>query len=100
MEYCIKCGAKLTEKAEFCTKCGTPIKSQDKSKEDVNDKKSLEEQIEETAEFIGKKAEQIGKKIEKDPPAAGCDIFLCGYRPDFAAGAFNDTLDGLARRQA
>ena len=65
MEYCIKCGVKLPEKAEFCTKCGTPIKSSGEPKKEIKDKKSIEEQIEETAEDIGKKAEQIGKKIEK-----------------------------------
>ena len=65
MEYCIKCGAKLPEKAEFCTKCGTPIKSSDEPKKEIKDKKSIEEKIEETAEDIGKKAEQIGKKIGK-----------------------------------
>jgi len=63
MEYCIKCGAELAEKAEFCTKCGTPIRSPDKPKKEIKDKKSIEEQIEETAENIGKKAEQIGKRI-------------------------------------
>ncbi len=66
MEYCIKCGVKLPEKAEFCTKCGTPIKSSDEPKKEIKDKKSIEEQIEETAEGIGKKAEQIGKKIGSD----------------------------------
>ena len=65
MAYCIKCGAKLLEKAEFCTKCGTPIKSSDELKKEIKDKKSIEKKIEETAEDIGKKAEQIGKKIEK-----------------------------------
>ena len=63
MDYCIKCGAKPPEKAEFCTKCGTPIKSSDEPKKEIKDKKSIEEQIEETAEDIGKKAEQIGKRI-------------------------------------
>ena len=71
MEYCTKCGAKLSEKAEFCTKCGTPIKSSDEAKKETKDKKSIEEQIEETAEDIGKKAEQIGKKIEKKADDVG-----------------------------
>jgi len=74
MEYCIKCGAKLPEKAEFCTKCGTPIKSSDEPKKEIKDKKSIEEQIEETAEGIGKKAEQIGKKIEKKADDVGDHI--------------------------
>jgi hypothetical protein len=65
MEYCIKCGAKLLEKADFCTKCGNRIKSSDEPKKEIKDKKSMEEKIEETAEEIGKKAEQIGKRIEK-----------------------------------
>ena len=65
MGYCIKCGAKLPEEAEFCTKCGTPIKSLGEPKKEIKDKKSIEEKIEETADNIGKKAEQIGKKIEK-----------------------------------
>jgi len=65
MEYCIKCGAKLSDKAEFCTKCGTQIKSSDEPKKEIKDKKSIEEKIEETAEEIGKKAEKIGKEIEK-----------------------------------
>ena len=68
MGYCTKCGAKLSEKAEFCTKCGTPIKSSDKAKKD---KKSIEEQIEETAETFGKKVEEIGKKIEKKSEGVG-----------------------------
>ena len=63
MGYCIKCGAEIPEKAEFCTKCGTPIKSSDEPKKEIKDKKSIEEKIEETAEDIGKKAEIIGKKI-------------------------------------
>jgi len=74
MEYCIKCGAKLPEKAEFCTKCGTPIKSSDEPKKEIKDKKSIEEQIEETAEGIGKKAEQIGRKIEKKADDVGDHI--------------------------
>jgi len=74
MEYCIKCGAKLPEKAEFCTKCGTPIKSSDDPKKEIKDKKSIKEQIEETAEDIGEKAEQIGKKIEKKADDVGDDI--------------------------
>jgi len=65
MEYCTKCGAKLSEKAEFCTKCGTPIKSSDEAKKEIKDKKSIIEQIEETAEDIGRNGEQIGRKIEK-----------------------------------
>jgi len=52
MEYCTKCGAKLSEKAEFCTKCGTPIKSSDEAK----------------------KVEQIGKKIEKKADDVGDHI--------------------------
>ena len=71
MEYCIKCGAKLPEKAEFCTKCGTPIKSSDEPKKEIKEKKSLESQIEGVAEDIGKKAEQIGKKIEKKADDVG-----------------------------
>jgi len=74
MEYCIKCGAKLPEKAEFCTKCGTPIKSSDDPKKEIKDKKSIKEQIEETAEDIGEKAEQIGKKIEKKADDVGDHI--------------------------
>jgi len=74
MKYCIKCGAKQPEKAEFCTKCGTPIKSSDEPKKEIKDKKSIEEQIEETAEEIGKKAEQIGKKIEKKTEDFGNNI--------------------------
>ena len=74
MEYCIKCGAKLAEKAEFCTKCGTPLKSSDGAKKEIKDKKSLEEQIEETAEVIGKKAEQIGKRIEEKADRFGKKI--------------------------
>jgi len=65
MGYCIKCGAKLSDKAEFCTKCGTQIKSSDDPKKEIKDKKSIEEKIEETAEEIGKKTEKIGKEIEK-----------------------------------
>jgi hypothetical protein len=57
MEYCTKCGSKLTENAEFCTKCGKAIKPKDT--------KSIEKQIDEFAEDIGKKAEDTGKKIEK-----------------------------------
>ncbi len=74
MEYCTKCGAKLPEKAEFCTKCGTPIKSSDEPKKEIKDKKSLEEQIEEAAEGIGKKAEQIGKRIEETADRFGKKI--------------------------
>ena len=65
MAYCIKCGAQLPEKAEYCTKCGTSIKSSDEKKKEIKDKKSIIDQIEETAEIIGKKGEQIGRKIEK-----------------------------------
>ena len=65
MAYCIKCGARLPEKAEYCTKCGTSIKSSDEPKKEIKDKKSIIDQIEETAEIIGKKGEQIGRKIEK-----------------------------------
>lgn len=71
MEYCTNCGAKLPEKAEFCTKCGKPIKSSDEPKIETKDKKSIEDQIEETAEGIGKKAEQIGRKFEKKVEDAG-----------------------------
>ena len=74
MKYCTKCGVKLTEKAEFCTKCGKPLKSSDEPKKEIKDKKSIEEQIEETAEEIGKKAEQIGKKIEKKADDVGTHI--------------------------
>ncbi len=71
MVYCIRCGAKLPEKAEFCTKCGKPPKSSNEPKKEIKDKKSIEEQIEETAEEIGKKAEQIGKRIEKKADDVG-----------------------------
>ena len=71
MKYCTKCGAKLSEKAEFCNKCGTPIKPSDETKKD---KKSIEEKIEETTETIGKKAEKIGKKIEKKADDVGNNI--------------------------
>jgi len=74
MEYCIKCGAKLPEKAEYCTKCGTPIKSSDEPKKEIKDKKSIIEQIEETAEDIGKRGEQIGRKIEKKTDDVGHHI--------------------------
>jgi len=74
MGYCIKCGAKLPEKAEFCNKCGKQIKYLDESKEEIKDKKSIEEKIEETAEEIGKKAEQIGKRIEKKADVFGNNI--------------------------
>jgi len=71
MVYCIRCGAKLPEKAEFCNKCGKPLKSSNEPKKEIKDKKSIEEQIEETAEEIGKKAEQIGKRIEKKADDVG-----------------------------
>ena len=71
MQYCTKCGAKILEKAEFCTQCGTPINSSDKTKNEPKDTKTIEDQIEETAENIGKKAEQIGKKIEQKADDAG-----------------------------
>jgi len=74
MEYCIKCGAKQQEKAEYCTKCGTPIKSSDEPKKEIKDKKSIIEQIEDTAEVIGKKGEQIGRKIEKKADDVGDHI--------------------------
>ncbi|GAG93462.1 unnamed protein product [marine sediment metagenome] len=71
MDYCIRCGAKLPEKAEFCNKCGKPLKSSNEPKKEIKDKKSIEEKIEETAEEIGKKAEQIGKRIEKKADDVG-----------------------------
>jgi hypothetical protein len=74
MEYCTKCGAKIPEKAEFCTKCGKPTKSSDETNKEIKDKKSIEEQIEETAEEIGKKAEQIGRKFEKKAEDVGDHI--------------------------
>ena len=74
MKYCTKCGAKLSEKAEFCTKCGTPIKSSDKVKKEIKDKKPIEEKIEEITQDIGKKVEQIGKKIEKKADDVGGHI--------------------------
>ena len=74
MEYCTKCGVKLSEKAEFCTKCGTPIKFSDEAKKETKDKKPIEEQIEKTAQDIGKKVEQIGKKIEKKADDVGGHI--------------------------
>ena len=40
MAYCIKCGAKLPEKAEYCTKCGTPIKSSDVPIKEIKNKAS------------------------------------------------------------
>ena len=74
MKYCTKCGAKIPEKAEFCTKCGKPTKSSDETNKKIKDKKSIEEQIEETAEEIGKKAEQIGRKFEKKAEDVGDHI--------------------------
>lgn len=74
MKYCIKCGAKLQEKAEFCTKCGTPVKASDQTKKKIKDKKSIEKQIEETAESFGKTAERIGRKIEKKAVYVGDNI--------------------------
>ena len=74
MQYCTKCGAKLSEKAEFCTKCGTPIDSTDQKTKEIKDKKSIEKQIEETAEEMGRKAEQIGKKMEKKAEDFGNNI--------------------------
>jgi len=74
MKYCAKCGAELSEKAEFCTKCGTPIKSSDEAKKETKDEKPIEEKIEETTQAIGKKVEQIGKKIEKKADDVGDHI--------------------------
>jgi uncharacterized membrane protein len=68
MEYCTKCGAKLTNSEEFCTKCGKAIKTQNKKT------KSIEDQIDEFAEDIGKKAEDFGKKIEKKADKIGKKI--------------------------
>lgn len=65
MVYCRKCGNELRENAEFCTKCGTSKNVTNESVSKNNDKKSLEKQIEKTAEEIGKKAELVGKKIER-----------------------------------
>jgi type II secretory pathway component PulF/ribosomal protein L40E len=65
MVYCIKCGAKIPEKAEFCSKCGRQIKPSDEPKKEIKDEKSIEKKIEESAEDFGKKAEYFGKKIEK-----------------------------------
>ena len=63
MAYCTKCGAKLTDNAEFCTKCGKSIKAKDT--------KSIEKQIDEFTEDLGKKAEDIGKKIEEKADEIG-----------------------------
>ena len=71
MEYCIECGSKLKDKADFCNNCGKKIKHLDEQKKDTKDKKSIEKQIEDTAEEIGRKAEQIGKRIEKKANDAG-----------------------------
>jgi hypothetical protein len=71
MEYCIECGSKLKDKADFCNNCGKQIKHLDEQKKDTKDKKSIEKQIEDTAEEIGRKAEQIGKRIEKKANNAG-----------------------------
>jgi ribosomal protein L40E/type II secretory pathway component PulF len=75
MVYCIKCGAKLPEKAEFCSKCGRQIKLSDEPKKEIKDEKSIEEKIEESAEYFGKKiekkAEQFGRQLEKKANNAG-----------------------------
>jgi hypothetical protein len=68
MEYCTKCGAKLSKNAAFCTHCGKAIKDQ-KSKT-----KSIEDQIDQFGEDIGKKAEDIGKKIEQKADEIGKTI--------------------------
>ncbi len=65
MAYCTKCGVKLTDKAEFCTQCGKAIKLKDTKT------KSIEQQIDNFAEDLGKKAEGIGKKIEEKADEIG-----------------------------
>jgi ribosomal protein L40E len=85
MEYCIKCGAKLPNDAEFCTKCGKHIKSTDKVKNEKKGKKSIEKKFEESAEGIGKKAQKIGIGIEKSAEKAG-DHFNKWYDNTFKFG--------------
>jgi len=74
MEYCTKCGSKLTQDAEYCTKCGKAIKPKDtKSIEKQIDEfaDDLGKKIEEKADEIGKKADKIGKNIEKKTDEIG-----------------------------
>ena len=65
MEYCTKCGAKLTIKVDFCTKCGNPIKTTIDNDAELKNKKSVEKKIEEAAEEFGKRAEKFGKEFGK-----------------------------------
>ena len=55
MPYCDKCGKKNDDDAEYCTKCANYI----------GKGSSLEKDIDEFAEKIGRKAEEIGERIGK-----------------------------------
>jgi hypothetical protein len=58
MTYCIKCGKKNDDDAEFCSKCGVKLGPQDK-------KDSNKKQVKKTGKIIEEKAEEFGKSIEK-----------------------------------
>ena len=74
MTYCTKCGKKIDDEAQYCIHCGTTIKTSDTPQKEIKDKKSIEQQIEETAEGVGKKAEEIGKRIERKATDVGTHI--------------------------
>lgn len=56
MVYCLKCGTKNKDSADFCFTCGTKIS--------LYDDDSFEKKIEEFAEEIGRWGDRVGKKAE------------------------------------
>ena len=68
MQYCMNCGAELSQEDKFCLKCGTPV---EETSEVVGEK--LEEKVEEKVEEK-KEAETVKKSMEQEKKAESIEI--------------------------
>ena len=62
--YCVKCGATLPEKANFCPNCGEPVRQTEKKTSEVK-----------TAQFRCKGCGHV-MEIDPDSPVLRCSV--CG----------------------
>lgn len=75
--YCIKCGTKLPEEAEFCTKCGTKV-FKIKENENIVSQNQIEEKVEieevKTLNISPKIEPKISKPIVENKPTESSQL--------------------------
>lgn len=65
--FCINCGERLAEDANFCMECGQPVEKSENMPEEISDLKPVDEIVKECGEPVSKCEEEI------PAPAADCE---------------------------